>query len=286
LHKERWLEHVHGVKADTAIALVAYSTKDLEFGGLHRRIHAFLADVQSRIRSYSLRRLIGTRPTSEHSHSYQRHHADVGFDTHKRYAFVIAGALLLLIRNVQTPNTEYAFAVPHDIKNATRVVRRSMITNPIARSSEHLYDEVEPLIEDEDSDDEEHFPDDEPLPDVLDDVLLMEDDDTGETDSVAYYAYGMSEQRPAPVFCDKTQELLRQLLYMLFTQNPNDGRDNPFRSVFVRYIVLSSVTRDGGWRTASVITQSVAAILFTGRLVIANEMLRQKALNRTFSYMK
>lgn len=73
---------------------------------------------------------------------------------------------------------------------------------------------------------------------------------------------------------------------MLFTQNPNDGHDNPFRSVFVWYVVLSSVTCDGGWDMASVITQLVVAILFMGHLVIANEMLWQKALNHTFSYMK
>lgn len=69
-----------------------------------------------------------------------------------------------------------------------------MIMNPITRLHEYLYDKVDPLIEDEDSDDEEHFPDDEPLPDVLDDVLPMEEDDAEETHSAAHYVYGMSEQ--------------------------------------------------------------------------------------------
>jgi hypothetical protein len=73
---------------------------------------------------------------------------------------------------------------------------------------------------------------------------------------------------------------------MLFTQNPNDGQDNPFQSVLTRYIVLSSLTASGSWRAGSTITQTIAAILFLGRLVIADEILRLKLADTTLSYTK
>jgi hypothetical protein len=289
LHKERWLEHVSAVNVSTAMDLVSYSLKDPKFGGLHRRIHAFLAELQSKTRSYSLRRLIGTRLTSEHSHSYQRHHSDVNFETHKRYVLVMAGMLVLLMWNIKELHQEYLFHVPANLRMASNAVLSAMLLHTPSLDAKSLYDEVESGVDAEDSDNEDDFPDNQPLPDILDDVLLIDDIGSSAFDAIAdtvSFPYGMTETWKPPVFHDKAQELLKCLLYMLFTQNLNDGQDNPFQSVLTCYIVLSSLTASGSWHTGSTITQKIAAILFLGRLVIADEILWLKLADSTLSYTK
>lgn len=283
LHKERWLDHVKGLEVKFAIEATAYSTKDKMFSGLHRRIHAFLALVQSRIHSYTLRRFIGTRPASEHAHTYQRHHSDVNFETHRTYSFILAACISLLIRSIKSPSAEYPFPMASDVKKAGKEFHAAfMRLGPPTTSGS--YDDDGPLGEVADSDDEDDYPDDEPLPDPAIDPNLLEDKDACDATIGMSFSYSVTDKRHVPKFQDEAQTKLLALLHVLYTQKPNDAHDNPFRSVFVRYLVLSSLRYDGGWITASNITQKIAAILHAGRLVMASIMLALKAKSPQLSY--
>jgi hypothetical protein len=283
LQKERWLEHVRGLDGSVAIELCSCSTKDAVFGSLPHRVHAFLAKYQAKSNSHFLQRLIGTRPGTEHGQNRPRHHRAVHYDAHLKYSRCIAGALALLLRNVVNPSKHYRFVVPQKISQVARELYGKLQADPDVIYDRQEDDREESNMEEPDSDDEDHYPDSEALPTVSPDVAL--DDDTlpaeGELaeDPVVEdaYPYGMSETREVPTFEDETQACILRLLQLLYTQNLNDGPDDPFKNVFVRYIVLSSMRQSGQWRLASVITQVIAAILFAGRLTVAKIMLELKS---------
>jgi hypothetical protein len=283
LLKERWLEHVRGLDGSVAIELSSCSTKDAVFGSLPHRIHAFLAKYQAKSNSHFLQRLIGIRPGAEHGQNHPRHHRAVNYDAHVKYSRCIAGALALLLRNVVSPSNHYRFEVPQKISQVARELYGKLQANTdVVYDSQENYGE-ESNMEEPDSDDEDDYPDGEALPTVSPDVAL--DDDTlpaegelAEDPAVEdAYPYGMSETREVPTFEDETQVCILRLLQLLYTQNLNDGPDNPFKNVFVRYVVLSSMRQSGQWRLASVITQVIAAILFGGRLTVAKIMLELKS---------
>jgi hypothetical protein len=287
LRKERWLEHVKGLDASVAIELCSCSSKDAVFGSLPRRVHAFLAKYQGRSSSYFLRRLIGIRPGVEHGQNYPRHHRAVDYNAHDKYSRRVAGALALLMRNVIDPNPNYRFVVAPKIAQVVRQLYAKLQASPDGAEYQNQDDEEGGNREELDSDDEDHYPHGEALPTVSPDVALDGDDVWPAGSDLAaehtvdavedLYPYGMSETREVPKFEDATQECVMELLQLLYGQNLNDGVDDPFRSVFIRYIVLSSMRQSGQWRLASVITQVIAAILFAGRLMVAKIMLELKS---------
>jgi hypothetical protein len=277
LHKERWLEHVKGLRIELAIYLTSCNSKDKIFGTIPKRVHAYLAQYQPLIRSYHLKRLIGTRPTSEHSKSYERHHRAVNYDAHRKYSACIAGAIALLLRNIRAPNEDYCFTVPESISTVAHNLYRELENACLGPTiSDDMDESNDPELESDDEDDEDSPVDQPILPHHLD-----------ETDEPSIqYPYGATERRPIPRFHDAVQHILSRLLRLLYTQNPNDGEDNPFRSVFMRYIVLSSLRADGNWSPPSVITQVMSAILFGGRITIAGIMLERRTNESEQSFDK
>ena len=286
LQKERWLEHVQGVDGSVAMEICSCPAKDPVFGSLPRRVHAFLAKYQGKSNSYFLQRIIGTRPDAEHGKNYPRHHRAVHYDAHAKYSRSVAGALALLLHNVINPNKQYRFPVPQQIAQAARELYSKLQAVPNAVDDLPEDDAEEGNADEPDSDDEDHYPAGEALPTVSPDIAV--DDDIWPTEGELAedpaleavedrYPYGMSETQDVPTFEDKTQECLLELIQLLYTQNLNNGPDNIFCSVFVRYTVLSSMRQNGQWRLASVITQTIAAILFAGRLTMAKIMLEFKS---------
>ena len=286
LQKERWLEHVQGVDGSVAMEICSCPAKDPVFGSLPRRVHAFLAKYQGKSNSYFLQRIIGTRPDAEHGKNYPRHHRAVHYDAHAKYSRSVAGALALLLHNVINPNKQYRFPVPQQIAQAARELYSKLQAVPNAVDDLPEDDAEEGNADEPDSDDEDHYPAGEALPTVSPDIAV--DDDIWPTEGALAedpaleavedrYPYGMSETRDVPTFEDETQECLLELIQLLYTQNLNNGPDNIFCSVFVRYTVLSSMRQNGQWRLASVITQTIAAILFAGRLTMAKIMLEFKS---------
>jgi hypothetical protein len=65
IQKERWLDHVSGKDHGQLMALVDISVKDAQLPLLQKHVHAYLAHFQSRIKGHYIRRLIGTRPSTE-----------------------------------------------------------------------------------------------------------------------------------------------------------------------------------------------------------------------------
>jgi hypothetical protein len=294
LHKERWIDHVAGLDAPTVIALVTFSGKDDVVGVLLKRVHAFLADVQSRLRSHPLRRLIGTRPSSEHAHTFQRHHQDVNYDTHQKYAFVVAASLAFLVHSVMKPCARYPFVISLPLAVRVRAFYGVLRSTSIVSGGDD-YDntavgatslETEPIADlDLDLDDEE-LDSDEYGSGSGGGFGSDQDDELISGPHIKAYPYGMSETRNTPVFTDLAQQDLVGLLEFLFTE---ELRDECLNSVFFRYVLLSSVKRsavEGNmmWSAAGLITQRIAAILFTGRLVLANIVLEKKALHPEQSF--
>ena len=245
LHKERWIEHIHGKDLAQLKELISFSVKKEPLGCLVRHIHAYLADIQCQLRDKYVRRLIGTRPTTEHEHTFSRHHSDVGWDTHRKYAYVLAGALYLLINNIIAPSEHYSFSVPSEIADAAK----------------RLFDVLKEGLTDEDSDEDDDEEDEEE----------EEEEEVAEEGSTPY---APSEIRPPPKTTAAIQTTLRKLLLLLFRQQAvaNDS----FFSIFIRYIVLASVNIKGDWLSAGMITQKIASILFVGRLVFADALLTMK----------
>jgi hypothetical protein len=63
------------------------------------------------------------------------------------------------------------------------------------------------------------------------------------------------------------------LLVELFTDRPQSARQGAFYTPLMHYILLSSLRSDGGWCRSSVMTQKIAAILFTGRVTFGRMLM-------------
>lgn len=267
LHKERWIEHVEGKDLKKLKEMVTFSTKSEPLGGLVRHIHAYLAHVQARLTSKYMRRLLGTRPATEHEHTFALHHSDVGWETHRKYAYVMAAALSLLINNVKNPSPDYSFTVPPHLFSLCESLWEALsgeqqVVAEDERESHDTFaadeDEVEEEVEEEEA-------------------VVVEDEDEDNEIGGRRHAYSPSETRSPPKTNGKIQYALQLLLLALFKQRPN-GND-PFFSCFTRYVILASVNAKGEWQAAGRITQKIAAILFIGRLVFAEALFEQKELS-------
>lgn len=268
LHKERWIEHVRGKDLAKLKDLVSFSVKTKPLGSLVRHIHAYLAHVQARLTDKYIRRLIGTRPATEHEHTFAMHHSDVGWDTHRKYAYVMAAALFLLINNVKNRSQDYSFDVPSDILSLSESLWEAL-------SAEDGEEEPEELpIEEEDEEEEVEEQDEE----------SEEDGESGASHNGTYHAYSPSEARPPPKTSPKIQQALNSLFLALFSQMAY--KNDPFFSPFTRYLVLASVNAKGEWQAAGRITQKIAAILFIGRLVFAQKLLDTKDQNPSFNTLR
>jgi hypothetical protein len=207
-----------------------------------------------------------------HFVSYQRHHADLGFAAHNNYAHRIAGAIAFVVRNVTSPSTEYNFRVTDAISKACVELVEAFQTVKGQEAGDYYDGEddeekIQMEVSDENLDDEgEEQEREEERP--VDDLTIL--DPPPQDDSApVLLAYGSAELRKPPYFCPVIQPKLRALFIELYTQEPESSLQTQFFNVFLRYLVLSSIRPNGEWTTSSLITQRIAAILFTGRLTIA-----------------
>ena len=274
LHEQGWVQHLEGRNLASITQLCLRPSKDDPYLSLVPRLHAYLAFMQRCIRSHALRRKIGLKPSTEHERSYERHHRDVNYGTHQKYALRLAESLCLLLRNVSDPQEQYSFTVPPEIREIV-VSLDKMLKNDVLSED---YDVEDSIAHDEDDDEDDE------------DDMRENGDDTSDisfgTDTlqpVIPTPYTSAEWRPIPFYQDKTQETLIQLLEHLYTQGIRDGKDDPFRSAFMRYIVLSSVKASGQWLPANLITQTISPILFVGRVTLGRMMLVAKARSPNMS---
>jgi hypothetical protein len=88
------------------------------------------------------------------------------------------------------------------------------------------------------------------------------------------------------LYCSKIQPSLRALLFLLYTQRHTEHATGRFFSVLMRYVVLSSYGINKQWLASDVITQIIAALLFTGRLTLYSEMRIGAGTNTDFHFRK
>jgi hypothetical protein len=105
---------------------------------------------------------------------------------------------------------------------------------------------------------------------VLDETLDDPDDEENDDNALRLF---YDEPFPIrPEVSDKIAENtiqtnLLELLLSFYTHLPT-GAEDKFWSPIVRFIVLYSIKRDGGWLNGRQITQIFAALLFCGRLLM------------------
>jgi hypothetical protein len=198
--------------------------------------------------------------------------------------------VILMLRNNSRPSDLYRFPVPARVSEAVKRLGESFL---VKKGEAHLDGEdEEELSEDEEDiyrgmeelDDEEFEMDDgvggvseEDGHDDFDPLALR----AGEENRQGVAAVHNSEAakvtsarrgRKHPIFDNMMQRPLRDLLFELYTQLPGEEVSGTFFSGILRYCVISSLRADGGWVPANRITETIAALLFTGRLTLYSEM--------------
>jgi hypothetical protein len=209
-----------------------------------------------------------------HSLTYQVHHADIGYSAQRNYSHRLAAALALVVRNHANPCPDYTFNVPESISKACQELLEAFkcVGDQETVGEE---DELPPTLEQNLEDEEfaEHNDQDD-----SDAPLHLPADSTYST------PYGGAETRNPPHFCPIIQPKLHNLLVQLYTQVPGSVSSGPFFNPLIRYLVLSSIEKQGKWSSSSAITQRIAALLFTGRLTLYSLMEEQLIKNGSVQY--
>jgi hypothetical protein len=151
-------------------------------------------------------------------------------------------------------------ALPRDWRSSDDA--KESATNPPDPSVEG---EGDPAYDDQldDSDDEEY---ENGRSSIEDDVPLASGADPG-----------------AKITENQIQASLLELLLSMYTQLPR-GAEDKFWSPILRFIVLSSVKKNGRWLSSREITQTFAALLFCGRLLMMVLMYRKVLSNPQVRY--
>ncbi|KAF7768400.1 hypothetical protein Agabi119p4_7643 [Agaricus bisporus var. burnettii] len=259
LRREGFLQKVDGIKHELLIPLASYSSSDTTYGTLHKATTSFLSNAQLHTQSYYTRRLISTRPAEEHDETRVRHHRSVNYETLQTYGRIIAGLVAFIHRFIDGSGTGYECLIPSGLADACRALVSSL--DPPATHEENLEGEVIHGIHTYDSDD---------------------DSDIDEEDSIAH-----ARDPDVPKPSQSTQKYLMDILYLLYTQIPCAETRGQFFSPITHYILISSLRKDQQWAQAGMITHTIAALLFTGRLVFAsviNETLQRTGCNATEAF--
>ena len=164
------------------------------------------------------------------------------------------------MKNYLHPNPEYNFKVPQHIGEAI-----DELVQALRQASDGADAEVESDEAAEDRDD-----DGEPW---LDDEVETPSEEETENEIVTPTMPTAPERSSrAPYFCPVVQPKLRKLLVALYMEQPEPQSDRQFFSVFMRYALLSSIRPKGEWKKSGQISQTIAALTFTGRLTLYSVM--------------
>ncbi|KAF7783355.1 hypothetical protein Agabi119p4_2731 [Agaricus bisporus var. burnettii] len=251
LYKEGWIQQINGRQHESLTYLTTFSTVDPAYGLLHKHVVKFLADAQDNTRVYYLRRLISTRPAEEHDVTRVRHHRSVNPPTIQTYARVVSALISFLHRITSSAEHPYSFAIPSAISTTCEALISLLHSEPRTVGEEYLQPEET---------------------DAEDGVDTFESDDDSDVEEA-----GAEIQPPAyrphnSPQLSSIQNTLFSLLYLLYTQLPSAENRGDFSHPISHYLLLSSLRRNQEWARSSVITQTIAALLFTGRLVFAHKI--------------
>ncbi|EKM79049.1 hypothetical protein AGABI1DRAFT_129306 [Agaricus bisporus var. burnettii JB137-S8] len=242
LRKERWIERVQGFSNEALVHIASYTTRDTAYGGLHVHVYNFLSSTQASLDEPYIRRSIGTRPADEHDHSTVRFHRDINKPSLEKYARIIAAMISFLHRTILNIDTPYTFPITSEITGACNALIDT-ISTPTGNDGVDGID--------------------------LEDAQF----DGDENSEVSQSSEGEEPPPSTPPLnvhpITPLQPQLTTLLYLLFTQLPTNDLRGQFFTPIYHFLVLSSLRKNGEWAAANAITHTIAAILFTGRLVFA-----------------
>lgn len=217
-----------------------------------------------------------SRLTFMFSHDDMRviHHRDVRPETMTRYTRVISCLILLVLRCHTGWDSEYTMKLTKQQSDASRE-----LLHVLPQPTTSRLDEFQADFSNHDADDRDHLnnqeePLDDPDGEVYDDFHSLFDDDL----LLSPDSEIVDEISDTPV-----QARLLDLLLSLYTHLPS-GKDNKFWSPILRFIVLYSMKKDGGWLPARQITQIFAALLFCGRLLMMVLMHRKVLSDPSLRY--
>lgn len=200
--------------------------------------------------------------------NYQVHHGDVNFETHNKYAHVLASAIILISNNNTSPNPDYNFPTTPEIASAIEQLHHSMAL-PIAPRP-NPYDG---------QDDPSHIHAHEP-----DDEEFAVHHDSGEFKEEPFVPTLSSGSKRPPSSTAAIQNAIHSLFCSLYTQVPTHDLGGQFFSPLMRFLLLKSLHADGSWSPSGVITQTIAAVLFVGRLTFAQILSQTRSRDPNFQY--
>jgi hypothetical protein len=194
---------------------------------------------------------------SDPSHNTSRtiSHDSVQPDTLKRYSDVIACLMAFVLRCHSGWESEYSMSLTQEQVDACKLFLdhlKELPAGPRVRDNGRPSDDVDiPDYFEDDSDDE---------------------DDPIEDSSMELEA--LLDIRQVPVTQNPGEERILELLIALYTHLPSKD-DTTFYNPLLRFIVLSSRHRTGGWLPPRRITKFFSILLFCGRQVMFSLMQRQ-----------
>jgi hypothetical protein len=257
LRGERWLERVEGCKPEDLVRIASYSTQDIAYSGLHLHIRAFLSAAQLDLDEPFLRRSIGLRPAEDKEHARVKYHKDVNYATLDHYSRIIASMICFMDRIISNIDTPYTFPIPADITDACRDLISSLPSVP---------SNIEDLFNEDELDGDE----------VVESSASSEEEDAC---SPRIHARSAVTSTITPI-----QSKITALLYLLFTHLPSTQFRGQFFTPIYHFLVLSAIRKNGEWASANIITHTIAAILFTGRLTFAwktSQLVRELGIDST-----
>ncbi|TFK64806.1 hypothetical protein BDN72DRAFT_861097 [Pluteus cervinus] len=276
--RERWIEHLTDIKIETITALVAPPPREDPLFHVSTHVLHFLTHWQQKTRDHWLLRLIGTRPMQENEAMKfaVRSHHPIQPASLFHYSKVVSRALILLIRNHTQPEPSYTFKNSKAINKAIAVYTQ-LLTNPeYSETLEVTGPKANPFIlHPKPRMDTGRLPE---IPTEEDQDAELQPQTETQLDQDTDNDQDQIEVTPPR---DHIQRALTHLLQLLFTDH---RRNDEYRSVFTRYLVLSSLASNGKWSTGTEITQKIAAINFTGRLTMASIVFSVMETQGTYSF--
>lgn len=114
LTRRKWLQHIEHVPMDDIENLKMKPRADDPLACISYHLQHYLKTAPPDF--FAISRLIGQRPSVENESVSYSCHGSVQPDTLRKYAGVVASAIVLLIRTVDTPVASYPFTVPDEIQ--------------------------------------------------------------------------------------------------------------------------------------------------------------------------
>jgi hypothetical protein len=207
-----------------------------------------------------------------YSHDDMRiiHHRDVQLGAMGKYSRRVACLVLFVLRCHQGWDSEYSMSLTKRQSDACQALLDALLAenNRVPMATANAPAEVDMYLHEaadqDDSYDMEELLDD-PEDEVYQDTTSLFSDD-----SPLFSGPTPTEKiAETPI-----QEALLELLFALYTHLPTGG-DDKFWSPILRFIILSSVMKEGQWLPRNRITQIFSALLFCGRLLMMILMHRE-----------